>query len=91
MAGQHKRITNRFGDMEGNTLIRLMRMYLYFKCVPVVNLGNGPTLKFLLQMLALHYLARPVYRVAIRFENQVARFFEWRAARRHARREGNET
>lgn len=91
MAQVRKRITNAFGDVEGNTLFRLFRMVVLFKFVPIVNIGAGPTLKFLSKAIVLHYLARPIYRVAIRFENQVARFFEWRAARRHARREGNET
>lgn len=80
-----KPITNRFGDMEGNSLFRLFRLYVLFKFLPIVNIGTGPTLHFLVKAIVFHYLARPVYRVAIRFENHVARFFEWLAARRKRR------
>lgn len=80
-----KPITNRFGDIEGNSLFRLFRLYVLFKCLPIVNIGAGPTLLFLVKAMVFHYISRPVYRIAIRFESPVARFFEWRAARRRTR------
>ena len=78
-------ITNRYGDIEGGTLFRLFRLYVLFKFLPIVNIGTGPTLLFVSKAIALHYLSRPIYRLAVRFEKQVARFFERLAARRARR------
>ncbi len=83
-----KPITNRFGDIEGGTLFRLFRLYVLFKFLPIVNMGAGPTLHFLLKAIVWHYFSRPIYRAAIRFESRVDRVFARLAARREKRKRG---
>jgi len=83
-----KPITNRFGDIEGGTLFRLARLYVLFKFLPIVNIGAGPTFCFLLKAVVWHYFSRPIYHIAIRYENRIDRIFERLAARRKRRKRG---
>jgi hypothetical protein len=62
-----KRLLNSRYDITGNELLRLVKLSLLARFVPVGNLRGGPGLRCLAVMSLLHYLGAPMYTILVRY------------------------
>ncbi len=70
-----KKILNNNFDLTGNESLRVSRMYLLSRLVPLGNFGTGPDVRCLLVFTALHYFSRPFFWLIVRRERQCRRLF----------------
>jgi hypothetical protein len=62
-----KSLLNSRYDITGNELLRLVKLSLFARFVPVGNLRGGPGLRCLAVMSLLHYLGAPIYTILVRY------------------------
>ena len=65
-------------DLTGNSVLRVCRLQLLARLIPMGNYRGGAGFRCLLVLAVLHYLGGPVFQVLIRFERQLAGLYRLR-------------
>lgn len=66
--------TSRY-DIEGNGFFRVFRFNILDKFFPIGNLRGGTGLKPALVLLCLHWFGKPVFKILIRYEQQLHKIY----------------
>lgn len=64
-------------DIAGNGIYRTFRQQVYARILPMGNFRGGAGLRCLLVLSVLHGIGRPVFRILIRYERQLAALYRW--------------
>lgn len=70
-----KRVLSGRCDVTGNALPRLIRHQLTARFIPLGNYRGGAGLRCLVILAVLHSIGRPLFRVLVRFERQLAALY----------------
>lgn len=63
-------------DIRGNSFIRVVRINVLNKLVPLGNYRFGVGLRPALVLLVLHYFSRPLFYLLVRYEHQLHRMYQ---------------
>ena len=74
---EHPLLSKHF-DLTGNSVLRVCRLQLLARLIPMGNYRGGASFRCLLVLTVLHYLGGPVFQVLIRFERQLAGLYRLR-------------
>jgi hypothetical protein len=72
-----KRIVTARYDLQGQGILRLARLALLGKYLPIGNLQGGPGARCLGVLLFLHYLGYPVYLLLARYGHRLQALRRW--------------
>ncbi len=61
-----RRLTTRTFDMSGHSIWRVLRQDVISRLMPFGNFGGGPNLKYIVRLLLLHTIGRPVVAIWLR-------------------------
>ena len=67
-----QRVTSAQYDITGHRISRVLKQDLLFRLIPIGNFGDGPNLKFIVELWGLHTFARLYYALKIRLEKPAA-------------------
>ena len=67
-----KSLLDRRYDIRGNELVRVVKLSLFARLVPVGNLRGGPGMRCLAVMFVLHYLGAPLYAFLARYGSKIS-------------------
>lgn len=62
-------------DIEGNSFFRVFRLNILNILIPIGNFRAGTGLKSALVLLCLHCFGKPVFKILIRYEQQLHKLY----------------
>ncbi len=70
-----QKITSRRLEAGRGDILRLGRLYLLDRVIPLGNFASGPGWRCLATMTVLHYFGRPLFIILVRYETQLTALY----------------
>ncbi|THB71825.1 MAG: hypothetical protein D6B25_17980 [Desulfobulbaceae bacterium] len=71
-----KRLFTQTYDIAGNSFLRVVKLCALNKVLPIGNFKHGIGMRPAVVLLLLHYLGKPLFRVTIKYEQQLHRIYQ---------------
>lgn len=70
-----QKITNGRLEAGRGDILRLGRLYLLDRVIPLGNFAGGPGWRCLATMTVLHFIGKPLFIILVRYETQLTAFY----------------